>query len=54
MLPGVSFFTIGSAGLTAEGDKWKYFLTAGVLAAAVTAAGLLIQKKFLGNVKEEA
>lgn len=54
MLPGVSFFTIGSAGLTAEGDKWKYFLAAGVLAAAVTAAGLLIQKKFLGNVKEEA
>lgn len=54
MLPGVSFFTIGSAGLTAEGDKWKYFLTAGVLAVAVTAAGLLIQKKFLGNVKEEA
>ena len=54
MLPGVSFFTIGSAGITAEGDKWKYFLTAGVLAVTVTAAGLLIQKKFLGNVKEEA
>lgn len=44
MLPGVSFFTIGSAGLTAEGDKWKYFLTAGVLAVAVTAAGLLDRK----------
>lgn len=54
MLPGVSFFTIGSAGLTAEGDKWKYFLTAGVLAALVTAAGILIQRKFLGNVKEDA
>lgn len=53
MLPGVSFFTIGSAGLTAEGDKWKYFLTAGVLAVLVTAAGILIQRKFLGNVKEE-
>lgn len=53
MLPGVSFFTIGSAGLTAEGDRWKYFLAAGVLAALVTAAGLLIQRKFLGNVKEE-
>ena len=52
MLPGVSFFTIGSAGLTAEGDKWKYFLTAGILAVLVTAAGILIQRKFLGNVKE--
>lgn len=53
MLPGVSFFTIGSAGLTAEEDKWKYFLTAGVLAVLVTAAGILIQKKFLENEKEE-
>ena len=53
MLPGVSFFTIGSAGLTAEGDKWKYFLTAGILAVLVTAGGILIQRKFLGNVKEE-
>ena len=53
MLPGVSFFTIGSAGLTAEGDKWKYVLTAGILAVLVTAAGILIQRKFLGNVKEE-
>ncbi|MCI8797407.1 MAG: TVP38/TMEM64 family protein [Dorea sp.] len=53
MLPGVSFFTIGSAGLTAEEDKWKYFLTAGVLAVLVTAAGVLIQRRFLGNVKEE-
>ena len=53
MLPGVSFFTIGSAGLTAEGDKWKYFLTAGILAVLVTAVGILIQRKFLGNVKEE-
>lgn len=53
MLPGVSFFTIGSAGLTAEEDKWNYFLTAGVLAVLVTAAGVLIQRRFLGNVKEE-
>lgn len=53
MLPGVSFFTIGSAGLTAEEGRWKYFLTAGVLAVAVTAAGVFIQRKFLGNVKEE-
>lgn len=49
MFPGVSFFTIGAAGLTAGEDKWKYFLIAGVLAVAVTIAGLLIKKKFLGN-----
>lgn len=48
MFPGVSFFTIGAAGLTAGEDKWKYFLIAGVLAVAVTVAGLLIKKKFLG------
>lgn len=49
MFPGVSFFTIGAAGLTAGEDKWKYFLIAGVLAVAVTAAGMFIKKKFLGN-----
>ena len=49
MFPGVSFFTIGAAGLTAGEDKWTYFLIAGVLAVAVTVAGLLIKKKFLGN-----
>ena len=49
MFPGVSFFTIGAAALTAGEDKWKYFLIAGVLAVAVTVAGLLIKKKFLGN-----
>ncbi len=54
MLPGVSFFTIGSAGLTAEKGKWIYFLFAGILAAAVTAAGMMIRKKFLDNVEEHA
>jgi uncharacterized membrane protein YdjX (TVP38/TMEM64 family) len=49
MLPGVSFFTIGAAGLTAGEEKWKYFLIAGVLAVAVTAAGILIKKKYLKN-----
>lgn len=53
MLPGVSFFTIGSAGLTAGEDKWMYFLTAGALAVLVTAAGIMIQRRFLSNVKEE-
>lgn len=50
MFPGVSFFTIGSAGLMAGDDKWKYFILAGALAVIVTGAGLYIKKKFL---KEE-
>lgn len=53
MLPGVSFFTIGAAGLTAGEDRWKYFTVAGILAAAVTVAGIMIQKRFLGNGGEE-
>lgn len=52
MFPGVSFFTIGAAGLTAGDDKWKYFGIAGVLAVLVTAAGILIQKKFLDKEKK--
>ena len=36
MFPGVSFFTIGSAGLTAGDDKWQYFFIAGILAIVVT------------------
>ena len=53
MFPGVSFFTIGAAGLTAGEDKWKYFTVAAILAVAVSTAGIWIQKKFLGNGGEE-
>ncbi len=49
MFPGVSFFTIGSAGLTAGEDKWKYFIASGVLAVIVTLSGLLIKRKYLDN-----
>ncbi|MCC3869916.1 TVP38/TMEM64 family protein [Terrisporobacter mayombei] len=52
MFPGVSFFTIGSAGFTAGNNKWRYFIIAGVLAIIVTLAGILIQRKYLGNSKE--
>lgn len=52
MFPGVAFFTIGAAGLTAEQDKWMYFATAGVLAVLVTATGIFIQRKFLEEEKE--
>lgn len=47
MFPGVSFFTIGAAGVTAGEDKWKYFMFAGILAVIVTGAGVYIKKKFL-------
>ncbi|MBR6584447.1 MAG: TIGR04282 family arsenosugar biosynthesis glycosyltransferase [Firmicutes bacterium] len=49
MFPGVSFYTIGAAGLTAEGNKWVYFMIAGVMALAVTALGVFIKKKYLGE-----
>ena len=53
MFPGVSFFTIGAAGLTAGADSWKYFLAAAVLAVIVTLSGILIKKKYLNPEEEE-
>ncbi|MGL5257902.1 MAG: TVP38/TMEM64 family protein [Proteocatella sp.] len=47
MFPGVSFFTIGAAGLTAGSNKWKYFLVAAILAVIVTSLGVFIKKKYL-------
>lgn len=52
MFPGVAFFTIGAAGLTAETNKWVYFVTAAVLAVMVTVAGIFIQRKFLGKTEK--
>lgn len=53
MLPGVSFYTIGAAGLTAESGKWMYFAVAIVLAILVTAVGIMIRKKYLGEEEHE-
>ena len=53
MLPGVSFYTIGAAGLTAESGKWIYFTVAIVLALLVTVTGLVIRKKYLGEEENE-
>lgn len=47
MLPGVAFFTIGAAGLTAGENKWIYFAIAGILAVLVTLIGIFIRRKFL-------
>lgn len=53
MLPGVSFYTIGAAGFTAESGKWIYFTVAIVLALLVTVTGLVIRKKYLGEEENE-
>ena len=47
MLPGVAMFTIGSAGLTAEGNRWLYFGAAGVLLLAVFLLGAFLKKRYL-------
>ena len=52
MFPGVSFYTIGAAGLTAETGKLTYFGIAVVLAVIVTVLGVIIRKKYLGEQEE--
>lgn len=47
MLPGVALFTIGSAGFTAEGNRWMYFAVAAVLLVVVFGMGWLVKKKYL-------
>lgn len=53
MLPGVALYTIGAAGLTAESGKGIYFAVAALLAVIVTAAGVFIKKKYLGDEEHE-
>ena len=47
MLPGVALFTIGSAGFTAEENRWMYFAAAGVLLVVVVLTGWFVKKKYL-------
>ena len=47
MLPGVAMFTIGSAGLTAEGNRWLYFGAAAVLLVVVFLLGGLVKKRYM-------
>jgi len=53
MLPGVSFYTIGAAGLTADSNKGLYFFIAAILAVIVTIAAIMIRKKYLGEDENE-
>lgn len=47
MLPGVAMFTIGSAGMTAEGNRWLYFGGAAVLLLVVFLLGALVKKRYM-------
>ena len=49
MFPGVSFFTIGAAGLTATKGRVGYFAAAGVLCLLVMGAGYLLKKRYLSD-----
>ena len=53
MLPGVALYTIGAAGLTAESGKGIYFAVAAALAVVVTAVGVYLRKKYLGEKEDE-
>lgn len=52
MAPGVALFTIGSAGLAAEENKWVYFAASAVLLASAMLLGGWIRKKFMENSAE--
>ena len=45
--PGVSYFTIGAAGLTAPEHRVRYFAAAGILCLLVVALGLLLKRHYL-------
>ena len=47
MAPGVAMFTLGTAGLTAEGNTALYFAGAAVLLALVLGIGWYMKKKYL-------
>ena len=53
MLPGVALFTVGAAGLTAEGNRRICFVVAAALLALVLFLGRFIRKRFLGSAAEE-
>ncbi|MEF9951022.1 MAG: VTT domain-containing protein [Clostridium sp.] len=47
MFPGVTFITIGSAGLTATNNKWLYFTIAFSIFVIVLLLGMILQKKYI-------
>lgn len=53
MIPGVSLFTIGAAGLTVQEGRGLYFLAAGALLVAVLGAGGLLKRRYLTERTEK-
>lgn len=53
MLPGVSFFTIGAAGLAAEEGRGWYFAAAGVLFVLVLLLGMGLKRRYLDAADSE-
>ena len=49
MFPGVALFTVGAAGITAQDNKWAYFMIAVLIAVMVTGLGTFIKKKYIGD-----
>ena len=47
MLPGTALFTVGTAGLTSDGNKWIYLAVVVVLAVFVFGTGYWLKKKYI-------
>ena len=47
MFPGVSFITIGAAGITAEANKCAYFAVAGIIFIVVMLSGYILKKRYI-------
>ncbi len=49
LAPGVTFFTLGAAGLGDAEHRRLYLILAGALAALVTVAGLYLKRRYVGK-----
>ena len=49
LAPGVTFFTLGAAGLGDAENRRFYLILAGALAVLVTAAGLYLKRRYVGK-----
>lgn len=47
MFPGTALFTVGTAGLTSDGNKWIYLAVVVVLAVFVFGTGYWLKKKYI-------
>jgi uncharacterized membrane protein YdjX (TVP38/TMEM64 family) len=50
LTPGVTFFTIGAAGLAVRGNRIIYFLVSGLLAVCVVLTGLYLRRRYLKHI----